>query len=157
MIFLAGKDEKIMRLWVDADACPVVDLAIACAGRHGIEVTLVCDTAHVMQREGAQTIVVSQGADSADLALVNRARKGDLVVTQDYGVAAMALGKGCRALDQNGREYTQWNMDGLLMMRHENRKIRMGGGRTKGPGKRTKDMDRAFLETMERILSEIEA
>lgn len=144
-----------MRLWVDADACPVVDLAIGCAQRHGIETILICDTAHVMQREGAQTITVDQGADSADFALVNRAQRGDVVLTQDYGVAAMALGKGCRALDQNGREYTDDNMDGLLFARHENRKIRMSGGRTKGPRKRTKDMDLAFVDTLERILSQL--
>ena len=125
-----------MRLLVDADACPVVDIAIDCARKRGIDVLLVCDTAHVMQREGAQTLMVDQGADSADLALVNRAQRGDVVVTQDYGVAAMALGKGCRALDQNGREYTDGNMDALLFARHEAGRIRRSGGRTKGPKKR---------------------
>jgi len=144
-----------MRLLVDADACPVVDIAIDCARKRGIDVLLVCDTAHVMQREGAQTLMVDQGADSADLALVNRAQRGDVVVTQDYGVAAMALGKGCRALDQNGREYTDGNMDALLFARHEAGRIRRSGGRTKGPKKRTKDMDAAFSMTLERILSGI--
>ena len=144
-----------MRLLVDADACPVVDIAIDCARKRGIDVWLVCDTAHVMQREGARTLTVDQGSDSADLALVNRAKRGYVVVTQDYGVAAMALGKGCRALDQNGREYTDGNMDALLFARHEAGRIRRSGGRTKGPKKRTKDMDAAFLMTLERILSEM--
>ena len=141
-----------MRLWIDADACPVVDLAIRTAKRHGVEVTLVCDDAHHMQREGARTITVSRGADSADLMLVNLVHKGDCVVTQDYGLAALCLARGARPMDQNGRIYDENNIDSLLGMRHISQKVRRAGGRMKGPPKRTKGQDDWFEQALESVL-----
>ena len=90
-----------MRLFVDADACPVVPQCLEEAGRAGVPVTLVCDQAHRMERPGAETVTVSQGADSADFALVNRVQPGDVVVTQDYGLAAMCLAKRAKVLHQD--------------------------------------------------------
>lgn len=144
----------MMRLWIDADACPVVDIAIRTAAKHGVDVTLVCDDAHHMQRQGAKTITVARGADSADLMLVNLVQKGDLVVTQDYGLAALCLARGARPMDQNGRVYDNDNIDSLLGMRHVAAKVRRGGGRLKGPPKREKQQDEWFRETLERLLSE---
>ncbi len=137
-----------MRILIDADGCPVVSIAIACAGQRALSVLLICDSAHVFEREGAQTITVSKGADSADFRLVNLIQKGDLVITQDYGLAAMALAKQALVLNQNGMRYTNDNIDALLLARHTARKIRMGGGRLKGPAKRTKDDDDAFAKAL---------
>lgn len=142
-----------MHLWIDADACPVVELAIRMAGRHRVPVTLVCDDAHHMQRDGAQTITVARGADSADLMLVNLVHRNDIVVTQDYGLAALCLARGARPLDQNGRIYDESNIDSLLGMRHISQKIRRAGGRTKGPPKRTKEQDEWFEQSLEKLLS----
>ncbi|MBP3647818.1 MAG: YaiI/YqxD family protein [Clostridia bacterium] len=142
-----------MQLWIDADACPVVNLAISVAAKHGIPVTLVCDDAHFMQREGARTITVSQGADSADMVLVNLLKPGDAVVTQDYGLAALCLARGAYPLDQNGRIYTNDNIDSLLGMRHVAAKVRRGGGRLKGPPKRTKEQDQWFEQALNELLS----
>ena len=143
-----------MQLWIDADACPVVDLAIRTAARHGMQVMLVCDDAHDMQRDGAQTITVARGADSADMMIVNRVHKGDIVITQDYGLAALCLARGARPMDQNGRIYDENNIDSLLGMRHIAKKIRHAGGRFKGPPKRTKEQDEWFEQSLERLLSE---
>ena len=143
-----------MHLWIDADACPVVDIAIRTAQKHGIAVTLVCDDAHCMQREGAQTVTVARGADSADLMLVNLVSKGDAVVTQDYGLAALCLARGAKPLDQNGRVYTEDNIDSLLGMRHIAKKVRRGGGRLKGPPKRTKEQDEWFEQSLDRLLEQ---
>ena len=140
------------QLWIDADACPVVDLAIRIAGTCGVAVNLVCDDAHFMQREGARTLMVSRGADSADLALVNHLRKGDVAVTQDYGLAALCLARGAQVLDQNGRIYDDGNIDSLLGMRHVAAKVRRGGGRLKGPAKRTREQDEQFAAALESIL-----
>jgi len=140
-------------LWIDADACPVVDPAIRIARSCQIPVTLVCDDAHHMQREGARTITVLRGADSADLKLVNLLKKGDVVVTQDYGLAALCLARGAQVLDQNGRIYTNDNIDSLLGMRHVSARSRRGGGRLKGPPKREKWQDEQFAETLRQILS----
>lgn len=141
-----------MKLWIDADACPVVDLAIDIASRAGVPVTLVCDDAHVMNRPGADTITVMRGADSADLRLVNLLSPGDAAVTQDYGLAALCLARGALALDQNGRIYDESNMDALLAMRHVSAKIRRGGGRLRGPRKRTPEQDRAFAQSLRDLL-----
>jgi len=141
-----------MQLWIDADACPVVNIAIRVAARHGVEVTLVCDDAHHMQREGARTITVSRGADSADLMLVNLVHKGDCVVTQYYGLAALCLARGARPMDQNGRIYDENKIDSLLGMRHISQKVRRAGGRMKGPPKRTKEQDDWFEQALESVL-----
>ena len=143
-----------MQLWIDADACPVVEIAIRTAARCGVEVTLVCDDAHHMQREGARTITVSRGADSADLMLVNLLSAGDTVVTQDYGLAALCLARGARPVDQNGRIYDENNIDSLLGMRHVAAKVRRGGGRLKGPSKRTREQDERFAQTLEKMLED---
>ncbi len=141
-----------MHLWIDADACPVVDIAIRIAQRHRVEVTLVCDDAHHMQRDGARTITVARGADSADLMLVNLVHKGDAVITQDYGLAALCLARGAKPMDQNGRTYDENNIDSLLGMRHISQKVRRAGGRMKGLPKRTKGQDEWFEQALERLL-----
>lgn len=141
-----------MKVLIDADACPVVNIAVSLCKESGIECILICDTAHRMERSGAATIVIDKGADSADFALANRVEKGDIIVTQDYGLASMCLAKGGRVLHQDGWEYTQWNIDALLFERHEARKFRTSGGRTKGPKKRTSAQDQAFSAAFSKLL-----
>lgn len=142
-----------MTVYIDADACPVVDIALtACRGR-GIPVVLVCDVNHVLQKVGARTVYVEKGSDSADLRIANMAGRDDLVITQDYGLAALALARGAKALSQNGLVFTQDNIDALLLSRHTAARIRRGGGRLKGSAKRTKDMDAAFLKALETLIA----
>ena len=144
-----------MKVLIDADACPVTDIAIASAHRRGVSVILFCDAAHYMNRAGAETVTVLRGADSADFALVNRVCAGDAVVTQDYGLAAMALAKKARVLNQNGMAYTDDNIDALLLSRHTAREIRMAGGRLKGPAKRLPAQDESFRKALETLLDEL--
>ena len=143
-----------MELFIDADGCPVTDIAIRLASQYGCPCTLLCDTAHQLERPGARTITVSKGADSVDFALVNRVQKGDLVVTQDYGLAAMCLSRGAVPIHQDGLLYTDDNMDSLLFFRAAAKKIRRAGGRLKGPSRRTPAQDRAFAAALERLLQE---
>lgn len=138
-----------MHVFIDADACPVTDIAVDWAVRQGFEVTLICDSAHEMQRAGARTITVHRGADSADFVIVNLLRADDLVITQDYGLAAMCLARGAKAINQDGRAYTNDNIDGLLAVRHLARAARRAGERTKGPKKRGREQDAAFLRALE--------
>lgn len=140
-----------MRIFIDADGCPVVDTAVRAAVKHGIECTIICDTAHSIQREGAETIIVDKGADSADFRLVNLVGAGDIAITQDYGLAAMCLSKRAVVLNQDGRRYTEENISGLLEFRAVSAKIRRSGGRTKGLPKRTAQQDADF----ERALTEL--
>jgi len=143
-----------MKILIDADGCPVVDIAVRLARQHNMECLILCDTAHEFSKEGATTITVSKGADSVDFALVNLLQKGDIVVTQDYGLAAMCLARGAVTLNQNGMIYTSDNIDGLLHQRHTAQKIRRGGGRLRGPPKRGAEEDLAFEVTLEKILHE---
>ena len=143
-----------MELFIDADGCPVTNIAIRVAGQYGVVCTLLCDTAHEIQRSGARTITVSKGADSVDYALVNLVHRGDVVVTQDYGLAAMCLSRGAVPIHQDGMIYTNDNIDGLLFFRAAAKKIRNAGGRLKGPAKRTKEQDRAFEAALTRLLEE---
>lgn len=141
-----------MRILIDADGCPVVDICVALAKKHGAECLILCDTSHVFEKEGAETITISKGADSVDFALVNMLRAGDIVVTQDYGLAAMCLAKNAVVLNQDGVEYTALNIDSMLNARHTARKIRSAGGRMKGPAKRAAAQNEAFTVALEKII-----
>jgi hypothetical protein len=133
-----------MKILIDADGCPVVDITIKVANKFNIEVIIMCDTSHVFNKPGVETIVLSKGADSVDFALVNKVSKGDIVVTQDYGLAAMVLSKGGCPINQNGKIYNNENIDQLLFTRHISKKARAAGCRTKGPKKRQKEDDIKF-------------
>lgn len=140
-----------MKILIDADGCPVVDLTIKVATNLGLEVIIICDTSHNFSKKGVETIVVSKGSDSADFAIVNKVQKSDIVITQDYGLAAMVLSKGGYAINQNGMIYSNDNIDQLLFTRHISKKVRSAGGRTKGPKKRQKEDDIKFEESLMRL------
>ena len=113
----------------------MVDLTLQIARQFGVPVIILCDTAHQIEREDAQTLVFDKGADSVDFALVNRVKPGDIVVTQDYGLASMCLAKCARVLNQNGLEYTADNIDALMLRRYENKKLLRAGKHPKGSPK----------------------
>lgn len=141
-----------MRLLIDADGCPVVKISAQVAAEWGIETIALCDTAHQMNQDGLRTIVIDRGNDAVDFAIVNLLNPGDLVVTQDYGLAAMALARGGLAIRQDGLEYTSENIDALLLSRHTAKKIRMAGGRLKGNPKRTAAEDDNFAQALRQLL-----
>lgn len=97
-------------------------------------------------------MTVSKGADSVDFRIVNLLERGDIVVTQDYGLAAMCLARGASALNQNGLIYTPDNIDVLLNSRYETKKIRMAGGRIKGPQKRRPEQNEEFEKAIEKMI-----
>lgn len=143
-----------MKIFVDADACPVIDIVEDIATKYNIPVTLLCDTNHVLTSDYSEVIVVGAGADAVDYKLISICHRGDIVVTQDYGVAAMALGKGAYAIHQSGKWYTNENIDQMLMERHLNKKARRASSRNhiKGPRKRTDEDDQRFAESFEKLL-----
>ena len=144
-------------IYIDADACPVTHIAEEIARRHGIPVTILCDTNHVMYSDYSTVKLIGAGADAVDLALINLCKAGDIVITQDYGVAALALGKGALAVHQSGKCFTDDNIGGLLMDRHLAKKARRSGKHhLKGPAKRTEEDDRRFAESFERLIAELE-
>ena len=143
-----------MQIFVDADACPVVSIVEAVAKKYGVAVTLLCDTNHVLYSDYSEVVVVGAGADAVDYKLISICHKGDIVVSQDYGVAAMALGKGAYAIHQSGKWYTDENIDQMLMERHLNKKARRSSNKAhlKGPKKRTKEDDERFSESFEKLI-----
>jgi len=145
-----------MTLFIDADGCPVVDIAVRVAKQAGIDCIIICDTSHIYEKEGARTITVSQGNDSVDFTLVNMVQKGDIAVTQDYALAAMCLARRAIPISQDGMIYSDSNIDALLMQRHTAKKIRMAGGRLKGPSKRKQEQNISFEQNLTKLLRSVE-
>ena len=143
-----------MQIFVDADACPVVQIIEKIAKKYQVAVTLLCDTNHILDSEYSEVMVVGAGADAVDYKLISICHKGDIVVSQDYGVAAMALGKGAYAIHQSGKWYTDDNIDRMLMERHLNKKARRSSAKNhiKGHRKRTEEDDTRFEESFEKMI-----
>lgn len=146
-----------MKIYVDADACPVVSIVERVAEKNNIAVLLLCDTNHMLTSSYSEVKIVGAGADAVDFALINLCTKNDIVVTQDYGVAAMALGKGAYAIHQSGKWYTDENIDRMLMERHLGKKARRASGKNhmKGPKKRTREDDERFQASFEKLIKTV--
>lgn len=133
-----------MKILVDADACPVKDIIERIAKELTIPVIMFIDTSHVLESDYSEIIQVSKAPDAVDLALINHAIPGDIIVTQDYGVASMALGKRCFAISPKGKYFTEENIDLLMFERHISKKQRRAGWRTGSIKKRSREDDEAF-------------
>ena len=146
-----------MQIFVDADACPVVGIVEKVAKEHNLSVTLLCDTNHVLSSDYSEVIVVGAGADAVDYKLISICHKGDIIVSQDYGVAAMVLGKGAYAIHQSGKWYTNENIDLMLMERHISKKARRASSKNhmKGPRKRSDKDDYNFEVSFERLVEKL--
>lgn len=143
-----------MKIFIDADACPVVDIVIEVAEKYDVGVVLIYDTSHIFDIEGVEKIIVSKGADSADFVIINRVKKNDIVVTQDMGLASMCLARNARIINQNGFSYTNENIDYMLMNRYISKKLRAKGYKTGTIKKRTKENDIAFKTALDKMLIE---
>lgn len=143
-----------MQIFIDADGCPVVDLTIKIAKRYSVECTILCDTSHEFHKDGIETVTVEKGADSVDFKIVNLVRAGDIVVTQDYGLAAMCLARNAVPVSQNGLIFNDKNIEQLLFTRYVSKKIRNAGGRLKGPSKRTPEQDKAFEAALTKLIKD---
>jgi len=148
----------VTTLFIDADACPVTREALTLARRHKVPAVLVANATQNLERyaarDGVECVGVSGGRDAADFAIVERLEPGDIVVTQDLGLAAMVLGRGARPVSPRGRRHSAATIDLELEVRHAEQVHRRGGGRTKGPSK-FEDEDREhFVDVLDRMLSE---
>ena len=145
-----------MKVIIDADACPVKDIVIKETKDENIEVVLVSSLSHFSSKEldsHVRTIYVDAGPDAADYKIVQLAEAGDVIVTQDYGLASLLLSKGCTVLHHTGFEYNKMNMDYLLETRHMSSVIRRGGGRTKGPKALSQEDKNSFLKAFQEVLA----
>ena len=155
-------------LYIDADACPVTREALACARRARVPVVIVGNTTQNLERHvrrddprgpdakhggfWVDVLDVSVGADSADFAIVERLQPDDVVVTQDIGLAGMVLGRGAAAIGVRGRVYSRATIDMDLFIRHEEKKVRRTGGRTRGPAAFTNEDRERFARNLSVLL-----
>ena len=147
-------------VFIDADACPVTRDAISVARSHGARVMLVADTNTNLEkyvRPGVEATNVSQGRDSADFAIVERLSPGDVVVTQDIGVAAMALGRGAAAVSPRGRIFYLATIDAEMEVRHAEARLRRSGGRHGGPSAFTEEDREHFVDSLERLMRQAQS
>lgn len=147
-----------MKILVDADACPVLNITEQIAKEKKISLLFLCDTSHHLESEYAEVITISKGNDAVDFALINRVEAGDIVITQDYGVAVMALGKKAYPIHQSGKWYTNENIDQMLLERHvmktawrtSRKKLR-----AKGQTKRKKEDDLRFEISLKNLIEKV--
>lgn len=144
---------RTRRIYVDADACPFKDVIVELAAAFGLGVTMVANYCHEIESAGeVEVLRVDREPEAVDLAITNRVAAGDIVVTQDYGLAALALGKGARALSPRGRIFDAAEIEALLDARHHAQKMRRSGGRLKGPPRlQAADRER-FRAALERLI-----
>ena len=137
-----------MRILVDGDSCPGRSVIEGAAKENSIEVIILCDINHTITSDYSKVLYVDSGFQSVDMQLINICRKEDIVVTQDFGVAAMALGKGAYSIGPKGHIYTEENIDRLLFERHLNQKARKGGARLQSIKKRSLEDDERLYRNL---------
>lgn len=145
-----------MKIYVDADGCPVVDIAINVAKEYKLEIIIVKNYAHIIKDSYAIIVSVDISNDSADFYIINRINKNDIVITQDYGLAALALAKGAIPINQNGLIYTEDNIDGMLNRRHIHRELRRQNKSHGKIKKRKAVQDKKFESALRIILDKID-
>lgn len=146
-----------MRILIDGDACPVTHLVEKIAARYGVGVVFFHSTCHCSSNSNGsvEKIMVDNESQAVDMAIINKIADGDIVVTGDFGLASLVLGKKARAISFNGMIYDEGNIDRLLFERHISGVIRRSGGRTKGPAKRKVSDDRNFESSLIFLISQI--
>lgn len=143
----------LLRIIVDADACPGKELIEKAAKENGIEVIMYCDTNHILSSEYSTIIYADSGYQSVDMKIVNEAKQDDIVITQDFGVAAMVLPKKVYAISPKGNIYSNENIERLLFERHLSQKVRQGGGKTSNAKKRNLDDDERLYVSLKRVIA----
>lgn len=143
-----------MKIIIDGDACPSIPLIENIAIKYDIQVLIITDTSHNIVSEYSRVIIADKGSQSVDIKLINLVSKGDIVISQDYGVAVMTLGKNAYCISTKGLIFTNDNIDALMLNRHINQKLRNSGKHVKGPKKRTIDDDKNLIESLEQIIKE---
>ncbi len=144
-----------MRIIIDGDACPVVDITKKIAKQYNIGLILYCDYNHDIDLDYGEVRKVDQSNQSVDMEILNNSKKGDIVVTNDYGLASLVLGKKVHAINAKGLIFNEKNIDHLLMQRHINTKIRRAGGKHPTSKKRNEKDDKMFANKLKTLIKNI--
>ncbi|QGT99588.1 hypothetical protein SYNTR_0995 [Candidatus Syntrophocurvum alkaliphilum] len=143
-----------MKILVDADACPVKNLIEEIAENYQLLVVLVCNSHHIINSNYSKVMIVDDKSQSADIAILNNTNKGDIVITNDYGLAAVALGKGAFTINFSGVQYDLKTIDYLLMQRYVKQKARQSGQKVSGPKKRSDKNNIKFKSKLIKLIEE---
>lgn len=143
-----------MKILVDADACPVKKIIEKIAKKYKLQVIMVSNSSHIINSDYSKHIVVDRNSQAADIAIVNNTLAGDIVITQDYGLASMVLGRGAKAIHPDGKVYTDDNIDTLLMQRYLNAKARQAKIRITNPKKRSDKDNERFTKNFDRLITD---
>lgn len=144
-----------MRIIIDGDACPVIDQTETIAKEYNIELLLFCDYNHEIELNYGEVIKVDQSNQSVDMKILNNCNKGDIIITDDYGLASLVLGKQANAINSRGKIFTNKNIEHLLMQRHINQKIRRAGGRHQTTKKRNSEDDQKFMKRLKKLIKQV--
>ncbi|HOJ78495.1 MAG TPA: DUF188 domain-containing protein [Bacillota bacterium] len=142
-----------MQVLVDADACPknVLKIIRQLQAEYRFRLITVASFNHLF--DNPDHITVGNESQATDIEIINRIQAGDLLVTHDYGLAALALGKKALVIGINGRIYSDATIDFLLEERNLKSRLRRSGLKTKGPAARTETDDRRFRDNFLKLLS----
>ena len=143
-----------MKIIIDGDACPGISIIEKVAKSRNIPIIIYCDINHCIRSDYSEVKIVDSGFQSVDMFVINEARKNDIVVSQDYGVAAICLPKKAKVINPKGFIYDENNIDRLLEERHLSQKIRRGGGKTSNPKKRTNEDNLRLERNLIKLISE---
>jgi len=143
-----------MKVLIDADGCPVVNITVSISKKYGLDVLIIKNHSHVIHNDYATVITVDKSMDSADFYIVNHASEGDIIVTQDYGLAAMGLSKKAICITQNGMIISNYNIDDLMERRHMNKEIRRKHKKYTKFKKRDSEADEKFRQSFTRLVEE---
>ncbi|SPT62101.1 Uncharacterized BCR, YaiI/YqxD family COG1671 [Aerococcus viridans] len=145
-----------MKIFIDGDGSPTKQETIQLAKKYDLPVVLVTSIDHFSKKPVAdhvETVYVERGADSADFKILSMISAGDIVVTQDYGLASLALAKTI-VIHHSGMIYTDMNIDQLLRQRYENQQMRKAKMRTKGPKPFTAADRQHFTQVLDKIIQD---
>ena len=117
-----------MRILIDGDGCPVIDECIKISNKFKLESIIFCDTSHYFDNKNVKVVVISKGVDAVDFAILKNLQNGDIVITQDYGLASLVLSRNSYAINQNGMVYTDENIEELLLSMELKGEVKESGG-----------------------------
>lgn len=142
-----------MKIYIDADGCPVVNLTEDIAKEYDIDLVIVKNYAHNITSSYAEVVTVDIAADSADYYIMNKIKQGDILITQDYGLAAIAIAKKATCITQNGLIISDTNIDGLLHSRHVNQQLRKRKKHYTKIKKRTQENNLDFEQKLKGLIN----
>lgn len=150
--------KKTRNVLVDADACPnqIKKAILEISNFYEYKVFFIASYSHATdQYRNAEWILVDSEPEAVDMYIVNHSIEGNVVITQDHGLASLLVSKGVYVISPRGKRFTDEEMPSLLQSRYYSSKLRRSGHRTKGPSRFTQEDAERFSESFKNIFSDL--